>query len=207
MPNARLPKSQKSPKQKVKGVPNKHLHARTTFLYQAATYLTLQSGTRETTSDIIENQSTRKDNHSLDGPSRLALELGSQLHTVSQKGQVRLSAQLKRSVCKVCRSVLVPGRTATQSIINESKEGKKPWADVLVLACTFCGGTKRYPVGAKRQQGKGKRRDKPADSANKEMDRSSRSTSQTLHTTTDQSPAPANTDIPPEDIDGPSSEV
>jgi ribonuclease P protein subunit RPR2 len=171
MSNARPPKPQKSPKPKVKGVPNKHLHARTTFLYQAATYLTLQSGTRETTSDKTEDWSSRKDVSLLDGPSRLALELGSQLHTVSQKGQVRLSAQLKRSVCKGCRSILIPGRTATQSIINESKGGKKPWADVLVLACTFCGGTKRYPVGAKRQEGKSKRRDKPADSANKKMDR------------------------------------
>lgn len=120
---------------KPKGVPNKHLHARTTFLYQAATYLTLRAGE----------------------PSGLALQLASDLHAVSRKGQVRLSSELKRSVCKTCYAVLIPGRTATQTLENESKQGKKPWADVLVLACTVCGTKKRFPVGAKRPKKKSER--------------------------------------------------
>ena len=120
---------------KPKGVPNKHLHARTTFLYQAATYLTLRAGER----------------------SGLALQLASDLHAVSRKGQVRLSPELKRSVCKTCYAVLIPSRTATQTLENESKQGKKPWADVLVLACTLCGTKKRFPVGSKRPKKKGER--------------------------------------------------
>jgi ribonuclease P protein subunit RPR2 len=38
---------------KSKGVPSKHLHARTTFLYQAATYLTLQTALDDSTASRL----------------------------------------------------------------------------------------------------------------------------------------------------------
>jgi ribonuclease P protein subunit RPR2 len=172
----------KPSKSKVKGVPNKHLHARTTFLYQAATYLTLHSGLRPAASSQVED-------FTLDGPSSLALELGSQMHTVSRKGQVRLSAELKRSICKCCNTILIPGRTATQTIENDSKGGKKPWADILVIACTSCGSIKRFPVGARRQKRKTERSNKAENSTSRDACTSTRSTSPALQTTTDQSPA------------------
>jgi ribonuclease P protein subunit RPR2 len=131
---------------KAKGIPNKHLHARSTFLYQAATYLTLQT----TTPDIARKHSP------------LALQLGSDLQQVSRKGQLRLAIDLKRSMCKSCNTILIPGRTATQEIQNPSKGGKKPWADVLVLTCNICGGEKKFPVGAKKQLSKAKRVATPA---------------------------------------------
>lgn len=133
---------------KPKGIPNKHLHARTTFLYQAATYLTLQTtkNTETETKDSVSPESSLPQQ-----PSPLALQLGADLHTVSRKAQLRLSVDLKRSMCKSCNAVLVPGRTATQEIENQSKGGKKPWADVLVVSCGRCGSKKRMPVGAKRQ--------------------------------------------------------
>ncbi|KAF2636409.1 Rpr2-domain-containing protein [Massarina eburnea CBS 473.64] len=117
---------------KTKGVLNKHLHARTAFLYQAATYLTLHGSSN----------------------AGLALQLGSDLQTVSRKGQIRVNVDVKRNICKTCNSVLVPGRTATHEIENHSKGAKKPWADVLVVGCNLCGSEKRFPVGAKRQQKK-----------------------------------------------------
>jgi ribonuclease P protein subunit RPR2 len=134
---------------KAKGIPNKHLHARSTFLYQAATYLTLQA-----TPPGIEDPShgTNAQKH-----SPLALQLGSDLQQVSRKGQLRLAVDLKRSMCKSCNTVLIPGRTATQAIQNPSKSGKKPWADVLILSCNICGGEKKFPVGAKKQLSKARR--------------------------------------------------
>jgi ribonuclease P protein subunit RPR2 len=126
--------SKVKPPKKPKGAPNKHLHARTAFLYQAATYLTLQTDR-----------------------SPLALGLGSDLQQVSRKAQLHVSVELKRSICKSCNSILVPGRTATQKIENDSRGGRKPWADVLVVQCDVCGGKKRFPVGAKRQGKKGER--------------------------------------------------
>src|SRR5690348_13356450 len=113
---------------KAKGVPNKHLHARTSFLYQAATYLTLQSSVNVNVNvNVKEAESSGAvplDSDSKAGrvhqPSPLALQLGSDLHTVSRKAQLRLSIDLKRSMCKSCHTILVPGQTAAQTIENES---------------------------------------------------------------------------------------
>jgi ribonuclease P protein subunit RPR2 len=145
---------------KSKGIPNKHLHARSTFLYQAATFLTLQTATQD---DITLDDAQDKESHPHGAPktqrhSPLALELGSDLQQVSRKGQLRLAVDLKRSMCKSCNTVLIPGRTVLQTIENPSKDGKKPWADVLVVACLVCGGKKRFPVGATKQLKKAKRR-------------------------------------------------
>jgi ribonuclease P protein subunit RPR2 len=144
---------------KSKGVPHKHLHARTTFLYQAATYLTLQATLSDPT-DVTATepspceQVVQKHSQRLPGHSPLALQLGSHLQQVSRKAQLRLSVDLKRTMCKRCNTILVHGRTATQTLENMSKGGRKPWADVLVLECKLCGGKKRFPTGAKKQEKK-----------------------------------------------------
>jgi ribonuclease P protein subunit RPR2 len=145
---------------KVKGIPSKHLHARTTFLYQAATYLTLKTMPAVPLSDSDEEYraaAAHTLNHSFPDHCPLALQLSSDLQQVSRKAQLRLSVDFKRTMCKRCNTVLVHGRTATQTIENTSKGGKKPWADILILTCKLCGGNKRFPVGAKKQPKKKKR--------------------------------------------------
>ncbi|CAE7025238.1 hypothetical protein CFE70_003580 [Pyrenophora teres f. teres 0-1] len=148
---------------KSKGVPNKHLHVRLSYLYQAATYLTLQTTIQDTTRTGVtqDGQTDLHDTAQTQRQSALALELGSDIQQVSRKGQLRLAVDLKRSMCKSCNAVLIPGRTATQVIENLSKGGKKPWADVLVVTCSLCGGKKRFPVDAKKQLKKAKRRTAP----------------------------------------------
>jgi ribonuclease P protein subunit RPR2 len=164
----RPPKTAKTPKTttvtstpKVKGVPNKHLHARTTFLYQAATYLTLQAAidTQEHSKEKTEaaNQALTGGSVHVRPQSALALQLGSHLRAVSLKGQVRLSTDLKRTLCKTCNTILIPGQTSTQTVENESKGERKPHADVLVVECNFCKSKKRFPIGVARQQKKAKR--------------------------------------------------
>lgn len=171
---------------KPKGIPNKHLHARTTFLYQAATYLTLHSFTKST--DIETKNGRLPETHQLQQPPPLALQLGADLHTVSRKAQLRLSVDLKRSMCKSCSAVLVPGHTATQEIENQSRGGKKPWADVLVISCNGCGSKRRMPVGAKRQS---KERDRlpPLAAATTSDMEGVESTTPAVHTATEQSPS------------------
>ncbi|KAF2873015.1 RNAse P Rpr2/Rpp21/SNM1 subunit domain-containing protein, partial [Massariosphaeria phaeospora] len=145
---------------KTKGIANRHLHARTTFLYHAATYLTLQAGrtTRPTAAPQAgPSETVHLEETAIPRYSPLALQLGDHLRTVSRKGQVRLSANLKRTVCKTCNTVLVPGHTSTQVVENASKGGKKPWADVLVVHCTVCGTKKRFPVGATKRKRKSER--------------------------------------------------
>ncbi|KAF2116627.1 RNAse P Rpr2/Rpp21/SNM1 subunit domain-containing protein [Lophiotrema nucula] len=133
------------------GVTNKHLHARTAFLYQAATYLTLDAGAKTSHTEGVKQDAL---DTSKNRPSSPGTILTSHLRAVSRKAQTRLSTKLKRSICKTCDSVLIPGRTANFFTENRSKGGKKPWADVLVIQCNACHSKKRFPVGAERQQRK-----------------------------------------------------
>lgn len=73
------------------------------------------------------------------------------LRAISLKSQIRLSPAMKHTICKRCDVLLVPGSTSTSYMENNSRGGRKPWADVLVTTCTGCGTAKRFPVGAKRQ--------------------------------------------------------
>lgn len=67
------------------------------------------------------------------------------------KSQIRLSQDVKHSICKRCSAILIPGSTSSSKVENLSRGGKKPWADVLVIECNVCSAQKRFPVGAKRQ--------------------------------------------------------
>lgn len=86
--------------------------------------------------------------------SGLPLQLNAHLRAVAQKAQIRLSQEMKHSICKVCSSPLIVGETCIRSTENMSKGGRKPWADVLILKCRACGACKRFPVGAKKQKRK-----------------------------------------------------
>jgi ribonuclease P protein subunit RPR2 len=77
----------------------------------------------------------------------------SHLRDVAMKTQIRLPVTLKRTLCKRCATLLTPGVTCSHEIRNESRGGKKPWADVLVIRCMSCGTQKRFPQtekGAKK---------------------------------------------------------
>jgi len=76
----------------------------------------------------------------------------SQLRGISLKTQLRLPREVKRSFCKRCDTLLVPGVSCMQDIRNASRDGKKPWADVRVVRCTTCGTEKRYPQVEKRSK-------------------------------------------------------
>lgn len=145
---------------KTKGIPSKHLHARTTFLYQAATYLNLQTSRVEADADDVTTEKLPQvqQNQHFQRQSPIALELGSDLQQVSRKAQIRLAVDMKRTICKRCNTVLVPGRTAIQTIENSSKNGRKPWADILSIECKLCGGKKRFPIGATKQPKKNGRK-------------------------------------------------
>jgi len=168
----------KSKSKESRRVPNRHLHSRISFLHQAAQYLANRSAARPQASKIEERptENSTKATESDDTPqatvnaeavpgeksddqastsvaavSGQALRLSSHLLAVSQRSKVLVSQDVKRSICKRCNELLVPGKTATHRLENKSTQGKKPWADVLVVACERCGFQKRYPVGQQRQ--------------------------------------------------------
>ncbi|KAK7394054.1 hypothetical protein QQX98_013162 [Neonectria punicea] len=74
------------------------------------------------------------------------------MRAVSLKAQIRQSPALKRTICKFCDTLLIEGQTCSSTVENDSKGGRKPWADLLTIRCKTCGNAKRYPVNAPRQK-------------------------------------------------------
>ncbi|TVY21895.1 hypothetical protein LARI1_G000270 [Lachnellula arida] len=135
-------------------VPNKILHSRVSYLYQAASYLAAQqphseSGptryerdTSKTPSNHPKSIETNGAEHSSSTTFSEAAayrpasrRMISDLRSVTLKGQMRISPAMKHSTCKKCDTLLVDGSTCTNEVENKSKEGKKPWADVPILDC------------------------------------------------------------------------
>ena len=96
--------------------------------------------------------------HCRRNPTAPTSELLTHLRAVSRKSQIRLTPDIKNSICKRCDNLLLNGSTSTSFVDNQSRNRSKPWADVLVVMCTTCGTAKRFPAGARRQL---KRRKRP----------------------------------------------
>ena len=156
--------------QKVPGGPGqKHLHSRVSYLFQAATFLAnarvkLQpdsddpSHVMNRTGESVDNNKHSNDNvpekaTSIDGPNNptLSCKILAQARAISQKSQIRLTPAMKKSICKRCNVILTPGSSAITRMENHSRNGKKPWADVLVVTCAVCQTAKRYPIGVNHQ--------------------------------------------------------
>ncbi|KAF4626328.1 hypothetical protein G7Y89_g11832 [Cudoniella acicularis] len=117
-------------------VPNKVLHSRVSYLYQAASYLAAQPQRSGTEHDPSEKSANSVKPEVLEKSSEASCQsasrrLISDLRVVSLKVQIRMSPSIKHSVCKSCDTMLIDGSTCINEIENRSKGGKKPWADVL----------------------------------------------------------------------------
>jgi ribonuclease P protein subunit RPR2 len=141
-------------------VPNKALHSRVSYLYQAATYLATHQqhseaaeehakSTNQETSEASLAMGTNGSNAPFQPVSR---RLISDLRSVSLKVQMRMSPAMKHSICKNCDTMLINGTTCSSEVENKSAGGKKPWADVLVRRCNTCGAVRRFPLAAQRQK-------------------------------------------------------
>lgn len=173
------------------GKKQKHLHDRIAYLYEAATYLTTYESTRPSASSTPDLSSGKhvgvtsteeaplcpeRMKSSPAEPSggvvtsgqgdwrkrSLARMYVSQLRSISLKSQIRLPHDMKRSICNRCWTLLIPQVTSTTTTENQSRGGKKPWAEVLVTRCNACGTEKRVPTGAPRQVRKTARQKKAA---------------------------------------------
>ncbi|KAB5560133.1 RNAse P Rpr2/Rpp21/SNM1 subunit domain-containing protein [Coniochaeta sp. 2T2.1] len=126
-------------------VQNRPLYSRISFLQQAAAYLTQASETGQN-----ETSTGRQKPISTGAARRLVTDLRS----VSLKTRIRLSPAVKQTMCKYCDALLIEGETCTTVVENKSKNGRKPWADVLVRKCHACGNAKRHPLNSARQKSK-----------------------------------------------------
>lgn len=140
------------------GIPQRHLHARISYLYQASHYLSRTTATRQRSNVNIgsqEAQHARSSCRSSPGQNQ-SRHLVNQLRGVARKSQIRLGRDVKHSICKRCGALLSPGQTSSQLLVNDSKGSKKPWADVYEVRCLTCQVVKRFPAGKKPSHGSGK---------------------------------------------------
>lgn len=150
-------------KDKSGSIANRHLYSRASFLYQAAALLAQ-------TTQPVTGPSKDEANGSGDDPAAerteqlhgMSRRLVTDLRAVSLKTMMRLSPSMKQTICKLCDSLLIEGKTCSSWVENNSKGGKKPWADSLVIRCKTCGGVKRFPVDASRQKRRPHRAEAPA---------------------------------------------
>lgn len=135
-----------------------HIRARMAYLHKAAVYLhSRQKPEKSTTTqstDINDDNDVEKDKE-LQKPrpkiqAIMSRQYITQMRSIAQKTQQRLSQETKRGFCKRCDLLLVSGETCTEEIQNESKGRRKPWADVLVVRCKACETVKRFPQNRKR---------------------------------------------------------
>ena len=169
-----------------KGPQQKHIYSRISFLYQAAQYLSVtqelgpdqQENPKDGPEHMLADQAiigetsnpTKTDYVKSNRDAKVSGECAAtglstglsrlyatQMRAISRKSTIRLTPNVKCSVCKRCDNVFKSGSTCTTYIENNSRNGRKPWADVLVTKCHECGSVKRFPVGSQRQQRKQQR--------------------------------------------------
>jgi ribonuclease P protein subunit RPR2 len=144
-------------------VQNRPIYSRISYLYQAATYLSSTSGSHAIQPEIqqTEHHQAQGEKQSYDAACHVKQAVSRRLLTemkaTSLKAQIRMSTSMKHTICKHCDTLLVEGDTSTSYVENQSKGGRKPWADVLVIKCNTCGGPKRFPLHAPRQNRREKR--------------------------------------------------
>lgn len=102
---------------------SKDHYARVSYLFQAANFYT---------------------SHGVPVMSRM---MARNVDLVSKRTVLKLLPHLKRTMCKKCSTVLIPGLTLSMGIENKLKEEKSEKADVLVHTCLQCQTQKRYPIG------------------------------------------------------------
>lgn len=101
---------------------SKDHYARTSYLYQVANY------------------------HLQNGDPILARSMARNVDQVSKRTVLKLLPHLKRSMCKKCNSILIPGLTMSMVVENDLKKQSEK-ADVLVFTCNGCSESKRFPIG------------------------------------------------------------
>ncbi|KAG7698250.1 hypothetical protein KL930_001911 [Ogataea haglerorum] len=84
----------------------------------------------------------------LDPDSALSRMYLRNMDVVAKKTVLKLDPSVKRTLCKKCHRLQVPGRTASIRIENTSN-AQSPENDVLAVSCV-CGALKRYPIGRDR---------------------------------------------------------
>lgn len=139
-------------KDKGASVPNRPIYSRINYMYQAAAHLGHKPAHAAPAPSDGEGAGAAGTSTDDQASKVTARHLVSTIKAAALKAQIRLSPEIKRTLCRFCDSFLIEGDTCTSVVENNSKGGKKPWADVLVIKCNVCGGVKRFPVQPRQKK-------------------------------------------------------
>ena len=123
-------KQQKQKKKKNATIPNLMSFQRINFLYQAS-HLMMDLKLQQN-----EQQEEKVNVNALD----LSNHYSSTMWKIARKNVLRLHPDLKRTVCKKCNVLLIPGETS-----RVRTQGKRDQPH-LVITCLQCGHFKRYQL-------------------------------------------------------------
>ncbi|KAH9892669.1 Rpr2-domain-containing protein [Cubamyces lactineus] len=140
------------PAASLNGVANRDIVQRINFLYQASAYLsTISQSLHPSDGDAAKtdrrkarSEKKHKKRPNLRHPRNIAELSRSYVGTmriVGQKTMVRMDPCLKRTLCKGCDAVLIPGATTTVRVHPLPSHG-----EAVVYTCTNCQTIRRIPA-------------------------------------------------------------
>ncbi|KAK0438336.1 RNAse P Rpr2/Rpp21/SNM1 subunit domain-containing protein [Desarmillaria tabescens] len=109
-------------------VPNRDIIQRLNFLYQASVYLNGVSPPQKRKQKRVTT-------------SDLSRSYVSSMKIVGQKTTVKMDPSIKRTICKGCDTVLVPGSTVSIRVKKSPSHGH-----LMVYTCTRCKTSRRIPA-------------------------------------------------------------
>ena len=118
-----------------KQIANRDNFARLSYLYQLSNHFTTSSSPTSNSQHL---------------QTILARGYDRNLDLLSKRTLTKLSPSVKRTICKKCHVMLIPGMTMSIRIENNSKS-HDPKNDVLAYRCLTCGECQRFPIGMDRE--------------------------------------------------------
>ncbi|KAI0773904.1 RNAse P Rpr2/Rpp21/SNM1 subunit domain-containing protein [Fomes fomentarius] len=125
-------------------VANRDIIQRINFLYQASTYLNTIAQWTPLNHGQVYHKDRGKTRNSIRNPqntSELSRSYVSTMRIVGQKAMVRMDPSIKRTLCKKCDTILVPGSTSSVRIKTRRGHGQ-----IVTYTCHTCGTVRRIPA-------------------------------------------------------------
>ncbi|KAI0675402.1 RNAse P Rpr2/Rpp21/SNM1 subunit domain-containing protein [Trametes maxima] len=135
-------------------VANRDIIQRINFLYQASTYLNSLSQSLPPTTDDVKQPPTAKNRGSVrqkrkkiktlrhpNGTAELSRSYIGTMRIVGQKAMVRMDPSIKRTLCKECDTILIPGPTATVRVKALPSHGQ-----AVIYTCLTCHTSRCIPA-------------------------------------------------------------
>lgn len=115
-------------------MPNRETFERMNFLYQASQFY----------ASMQPSSSSKNSNQDTASLLPLARVYNRDLRLVARKSVLRMTPHIKREICKVCATPLIPG--VSSKVRVKGKENKQKYVSTN---CAYCGWHKKLPVDSK----------------------------------------------------------